>query len=84
MCIYVLNRGADSHPPGGFLDLLNKNIPVHAQGGSDGSSFKPIHVGDDTNIADCGRTHVLWTKDEDCRLVSYTFFRGKLLFLLIQ
>ncbi|KAG2642033.1 hypothetical protein PVAP13_2KG266900 [Panicum virgatum] len=43
---------------------------VHAQGLSHGSSFKPIHVGDDTNIADCGRTHVLWTKDEDRRLVG--------------
>lgn len=63
-------------------NLLNKNIPVHAQGVSDGSSFKPIDVGDDTNVAACG---MLWTKDEDCRLVSYSlFFRGKLLFLLIQ
>jgi len=62
--------GADSHPPGGFLDLLNKNIPVHAQGGSDGSSFKLINVGDDTNGADCGRTRMLWTKDEDRRLVG--------------
>jgi len=70
LCIYVLNRGANSHPPGGFVDFLNKNIAVHAQGLSHGSSFKPIHVGDDTNIADCGRTHVLWTKDEDRRLVG--------------
>jgi len=70
VCIYVLNRGADSHPPGGFLDLLNKNIPVHAQGCSDGSSFKPINVGDDTNGADCGRTRMLWTKYEDRRLVG--------------
>uniref|UniRef100_J3N330 Uncharacterized protein n=1 Tax=Oryza brachyantha TaxID=4533 RepID=J3N330_ORYBR len=27
--------GADSHPPGGFLDFLNRNIPVQLQGVSD-------------------------------------------------
>ncbi|RLN04596.1 hypothetical protein C2845_PM13G20720 [Panicum miliaceum] len=64
-----LARGEDSHPPGGFLNFLNKNIPVHAQGVSDGSSFKLIDVGNDTNVANCGRTRMLWTKNEDCRLV---------------
>ncbi|XP_040383575.1 glutathione S-transferase T3-like [Oryza brachyantha] len=62
--------GADSHPPGGFLDFLNRNIPVQLQGVSYGSSFKSTDVGDDTNFADCGRTRMLWTKDEDRRLVG--------------
>jgi hypothetical protein len=70
-----LDRGLDAHPTGGFLNIL-KSTPQPAQGGSNGTSSQPINIGDDTNATDCARTEkrLLWTKDEDLRLVSY--FRG--------
>jgi hypothetical protein len=61
----------DSHPPGGFLGLF-KNTPSQAQAVGKGTSSQPINVGDDTNGGDCERTEkrLLWTKEEDLRLVS--------------
>lgn len=50
-CIYILSRGVDSHPLGGFLNLLKKNTPSGAQVVINGSSSQPINVGDDTNVA---------------------------------
>uniref|UniRef100_A0ACD5X3M0 Uncharacterized protein n=1 Tax=Avena sativa TaxID=4498 RepID=A0ACD5X3M0_AVESA len=63
--------GLDSHPPGGFLSFFN-NTPSHAQAVGNGTSSQPINLGDDTNGGDCERTEkrLLWTKEEDCRLVS--------------
>uniref|UniRef100_I1QC08 Uncharacterized protein n=1 Tax=Oryza glaberrima TaxID=4538 RepID=I1QC08_ORYGL len=43
--------GVDSHPLGGFLNLLKKNTPSGAQVVINGSSSQPINVGDDTNVA---------------------------------
>ncbi|CAL5040358.1 unnamed protein product [Urochloa decumbens] len=62
--------GLDSHPPGGFVNLLEKNTPKQAQYVSNGSSSHPINVGDDNNGGDDTRTRLLWTKEEDLRLVS--------------
>ena len=67
-----MDRGSDSHPPGGFVNLLNENTPSHAQGVSNGSSSQPINVGDDTNDGDGARTEkrLLWKKEEDLRLIK--------------
>ncbi|KAF2923793.1 hypothetical protein DAI22_07g220100 [Oryza sativa Japonica Group] len=43
--------GVDSHPLGGFLNLLKKNTPSGAQVVINGSSSQSINVGDDTNVA---------------------------------
>ncbi|CAN6215548.1 unnamed protein product [Urochloa humidicola] len=55
--------GLDSHPAGGFVNLLKQNTPNPAQ---------PINIGDDNHNDDCIRTEkrLLWTKEEDLRLVS--------------
>ena len=67
-----MDRGSYSHPPGGFVNLLNENTPSHAQGVSNGSSSQPINGGDDNNNGYGARTekHLLWTKVEDLRLVK--------------
>ncbi|RLN30554.1 hypothetical protein C2845_PM05G12730 [Panicum miliaceum] len=64
--------GLDSQPPGGFVNLLEKNTPSQAQVVSNGSSSQPINVGNDTNNGKCARTEkrLLWTKEEDLKLVS--------------
>ncbi|CAL4944380.1 unnamed protein product [Urochloa decumbens] len=64
--------GSDSHPPGGFVNLLKKSTSNPTQVMGNGSSSQPINVGDDTNNGDCARTEkrLLWTKEEDLRLVS--------------
>ncbi|KAL6631049.1 hypothetical protein ACP70R_028389 [Stipagrostis hirtigluma subsp. patula] len=62
--------GVNSHPPGGFVNFLNKDTTSPAQPESNGSSSQPINVGDDTSGADCTRTEkrLTWTKGEDLRL----------------
>ncbi|CAL5095694.1 unnamed protein product [Urochloa decumbens] len=62
--------GSDSHPPGGFVNLLKKSTSNPTQVMGNGSSSQPINVGDDTNNGDCARTEkrLLWTKEEDLRL----------------
>ncbi|KAF8712970.1 hypothetical protein HU200_028758 [Digitaria exilis] len=63
--------GPNSHPPGGFLNFLNSTQdPAQAVG--NGSSSQPISIGDEINGNDCARTEkrLLWTKEEDLRLVS--------------
>ncbi|RLN25432.1 glutathione S-transferase T3-like [Panicum miliaceum] len=64
--------GLDSHPPGGFVNLLEKNTPSQAQVVSNGSSSQPINVGNDTNSDKCARTEkrLVWTNEEDLKLVS--------------
>ncbi|KAF8729536.1 hypothetical protein HU200_017477 [Digitaria exilis] len=64
--------GLDSHPPGGFVNLLEKNTPSQAQVVSNGTSSQPINIGDDTNGGKQARTEkrLLWTKEEDLKLVS--------------
>uniref|UniRef100_A0A0D3GT84 Uncharacterized protein n=1 Tax=Oryza barthii TaxID=65489 RepID=A0A0D3GT84_9ORYZ len=47
----LTQQGVDSHPLGGFLNLLKKNTPSGAQVVINGSSSQPINVGDDTNVA---------------------------------
>uniref|UniRef100_A0A0E0BR64 Uncharacterized protein n=1 Tax=Oryza glumipatula TaxID=40148 RepID=A0A0E0BR64_9ORYZ len=42
--------GVDSHPLGGFLNLLKKNTQSGAQVVINGSSSQPINVGNDTNV----------------------------------
>lgn len=76
ICIHFLDRGSDSHPPGGFVNLLKKNTPSPAQVVSNGSSSQPINIGDDTNDGDGARTEkrLLWTKEEDLRLVRFFYF----------
>nr|CAB3482234.1 unnamed protein product [Digitaria exilis] len=67
--IYLLDRGPNSHPPGGFLNFLNSTQdPAQAVG--NGSSSQPISIGDEINGNDCARTEkrLLWTKEEDLRL----------------
>ena len=73
------HRGLDSSTPGGLVDFLNKNTPSHVPaqavgGDNNGSSSKPISVGEDINDVDCPRTRMLWTKDEDETLVSCCYF----------
>lgn len=63
--------GLDSHPPGGFLSLINNNSS-HSQAVSNGTSPQPINIASDTNGGDSARTgkRLQWTKEEDCRLIS--------------
>ncbi|XP_047049272.1 glutathione S-transferase T3-like [Lolium rigidum] len=63
--------GLDSHPPGDFLGFYT-NTSSNKQAVENGTSSQPIKVGDDTNTNDCARTEkrLLWTKEEDLRLVS--------------
>nr|TKW39584.1 hypothetical protein SEVIR_1G188700v2 [Setaria viridis] len=60
--------GLDSYPPGGFLNILKSRPQV----ASNGSSSQAIHIDDDNNDGNCSRTekHLIWTKEEDLRLVS--------------
>ncbi|KAL6899719.1 hypothetical protein ACP4OV_006377 [Aristida adscensionis] len=60
-------KGVDSHPPGGFVNFLKKNIQSPVQAVSNGSSSHPINVGDGTNGDDCIRTEkrLPWTKEDD-------------------
>lgn len=66
--------GLDSNPPGGFVGLLNKNIPsnVSAQPVNNGNFSQPIDISEDTNGVVCGRIEkrMLWTKHEDRTLVK--------------
>lgn len=63
--------GLDSHLPGGFLSFF-KNSSSQEQAVSNGTPPQPINVDDDNNGGNCARTEklLLWTKEEDCRLVS--------------
>ncbi|KQJ92177.1 hypothetical protein BRADI_4g42083v3 [Brachypodium distachyon] len=63
--------GLDSHPPGGFLSLINNNSS-HSQAVINGTSPQPINIANDTNGGDSARTgkRLQWTKEEDCRLIS--------------
>ena len=65
-----LSRGVDSHPPSGYLCYF-QNTTGPTQPMHNGSSPQPVNAGDDTNGGDCGRTEkrLLWTKQEDLRLV---------------
>uniref|UniRef100_A0A453N1B0 Uncharacterized protein n=1 Tax=Aegilops tauschii subsp. strangulata TaxID=200361 RepID=A0A453N1B0_AEGTS len=64
--------GVNSHPPGGYLSYF-QNTPGPTQPMHNGSSPQPVNVGDDTNGGDCGRIEkrLLWTKQEDLRLVCF-------------
>ena len=70
--MHFFNRGPNSHPPGGFLNFLNSTTSP-AQGASNGSASQVISVADDDNDGKCTRTEkrLLWTKNEDIRLVSF-------------
>lgn len=63
--------GTGSHPPGGFLNFLSSTTNP-AQAASNGSASQSINVGDEDNEGDGVRTEkrLLWTKEEDLRLVS--------------
>jgi hypothetical protein len=65
---YVLSRGVGSHPPGGLLSFLKNTQAVNI-----GISPHHINVDAEDNDGNCARTekHLLWTKEEDLRLVSY-------------
>ncbi|OQU92260.1 hypothetical protein SORBI_3001G318432 [Sorghum bicolor] len=60
----VQEWGLDSHPPGGFLNIL-KSTP---QAASNGSSSQAIHIDVDNNTRTEKR--LTWTKKEDLRLVA--------------
>lgn len=78
-----MDRGLDSHPPGGFVNLLEKNTPSQAQVVSNGTSSQPINIGDDTNGGKQARTEkrLLWTKEEDLKLVGFFFHVGLYVFI---
>ncbi|XP_044971302.1 uncharacterized protein LOC123432074 [Hordeum vulgare subsp. vulgare] len=63
--------GFDSHPHGGFLNLIN-NTSSHAKARNNWSSLQPINGSNENSGGDCTRTEkrLTWTKQEDLRLVS--------------
>jgi hypothetical protein len=64
----VLSRGVRSHPPGGLLSFMK-----NTQAANNGISPQHINVDAEDNDGNCARTEkcLLWTKEEDLRLVSY-------------
>jgi hypothetical protein len=64
----VLSRGGHSHPPGVLLSFLKNTQAVN-------NEISPQHINVDAedNDGNCARTEkcLLWTKEEDLRLVSY-------------
>ncbi|KAI4975806.1 hypothetical protein ZWY2020_049413 [Hordeum vulgare] len=61
--------GFDSHPHGGFLNLIN-NTSSHAKARNNWSSLQPINGSYENSGGDSTRTekHLTWTKQEDLRL----------------
>ncbi|CAD6335210.1 unnamed protein product [Miscanthus lutarioriparius] len=64
----VLVWGLDSHPPGGFVNML-KSTPQVA---SNRTASQAIHIDSDNNDADHSRSEkrLTWTKGENLKLVS--------------
>ncbi|KAF0927015.1 hypothetical protein E2562_029240 [Oryza meyeriana var. granulata] len=67
----VQTWGPNPYPPGGFMSFMNStSSPAGLV--SNGSKSQAINIADDDNDGKCGRTEkrMLWTKQEDLRLVS--------------
>ncbi|PAN31802.2 hypothetical protein PAHAL_5G441100 [Panicum hallii] len=62
--------GVDLHPPGGFVNLLNKNASNPTEDVNNGSSSQPINICDDTDYSSRTEKRLAWTKEEDLILVN--------------
>ncbi|XP_025816899.1 uncharacterized protein LOC112893661 [Panicum hallii] len=62
--------GVDLHPPGGFVNLLNKNASNPTEDVNNGSSSQPINICDDTDYSSRTEKRLAWTKEEDLILIQ--------------